>query len=158
MSFEESNFVQFNDLEKAGKIHKQLQIRLYLLGLIAVVVLGILIYDIAWKGLVFLPMMGFATFGFLLGFFVFTRMSKVTWDEKKEMVKLGRFDVVSFLLLAGYIGYRISIEFYLKYQYHDALFVSGASLAMLFGGMFGRLIGMVWAVARVHKQNAKVLQ
>jgi hypothetical protein len=140
-------------MEAEKKIHKKLKLRLIFLGGVTTVIAGMLAYDLLFQGLRFIPVIGFASFGFILGFFVFTRMNKIAWDEEKEAINIGKFDMVSFILVALYVAYRISIEYFLKSHYHNAISISGFSLATLFGGMVGRLIGMVWTIERTHREQ-----
>lgn len=143
---------QFNSIKKAGKLHPKLKKRLLMLGGIAIVATGIAVYDMLFKGLGALPVIGYACFGFILGFFLFNKINKITWDENEEIIKLGKFDIATFVILLIYIAYRISIHYYLANHFDDAISVSGYSLGTLVGGIIGRLLGMVWTVNRVHRE------
>jgi hypothetical protein len=137
-----------------GKIHLKLKLRLWLLGIIAVGTAGILVYDILFKNLHVIPVLGFAVFGYILGYFVFTHMNKLEWIEEEEVVNIGKFDAVSFCFLAIYVIYRVLIEMYLAREYTNGLMASGYGLATLFGGMAGRLAGMLVKISRIHRENA----
>ncbi len=141
------------NLHKEGKLHKKLVTRLSILFVILLIICGVLVYDIIFKNLPWMPVIGFASFGFILGFFIFRHLNKITWDEEKEVVSIGRFDLASFVILIIYIGYRILVDFYLK-NHFTGIAISGFGMATLFGGMAGRLIGTRQTIGRVHKENA----
>ena len=135
------------------KLHKRLKTRLIFLGAVALVIACILTYDVVVKNLRLIPVIGFASFGFILGFFLFVRLNKITWDAQKAVATIGKFDIGSFVVLVLYITYRISIEYFLKSHYHNDLMISGMSLSTIFGGMLGRLVSMVWIVEQTHREE-----
>jgi hypothetical protein len=146
-----TELTEFDTLERAGKIHQKLLIRLRLLWIICSGTAGVLIYDISFKNLKVLPALGFVAVGFGIGYYVFSRMRTIVWDEEKEAVAMERFDIANFVLLCVYVLYRVSVDKLLSAYYHDAVLVSGFSIAVLFGGMMGRLVGMMRTVNRVHR-------
>lgn len=154
MFFMQTELKEFNNLEKNGKIHGKLRNRLIMLVLIGTVFLGVIVFDIFFKDLEVLGVVGFACFGFILGFFVFTKINKITWDEEEEVVKLGKFDLATFVILGLYIGYRFSIHIFLQASFQKAILVSGYSLATLVGGIIGRVFGMIWNINRIHRENS----
>lgn len=141
------------NLHREGKLERKLLYRIIILSVIATFTICILLYDILFQGLHFLPVIGFAVLGFLLGYFIFIRMNKVYWDTKRQIVAMGRFDLTSIILLIIFIIYRVSLEKYFIGHYEDAIEASGYSLATLFGGMTGRLLGTLYAIDRSHKEK-----
>jgi len=137
-------------LKNTGKLERKLVYRIVMLFFITLITFLILIYDVLFKNLNLLGVIGFSIFGFLLGFFVFTRMNKVVWDQKREIVAIGRFDFTSIVLLLTYILYRIEISIFLQDYYTTAFEISGFSLATLFGGMLGRFIGTFYSIHQAH--------
>lgn len=144
---------EFNTLEKTGKIHSRLRNRILFLIGVGTVSTGMIVYDIFFRDLEPLGVVGFASFGFILGFFIFNKINKLTWDEDEEVVKIGKFDLATFIILAGYIIYRILIHVFLENAFHKAILVSGYSLATLVGGIIGRILGMIWLINRIHREN-----
>ncbi len=142
------------NLHKEGRLHKRLVVRLIMFVIILFIIGGVLGYDILFKGLMWMPVVGFASFGFILGFFVFRHITKITWDEEKEVVSIGKFDVASFIILIIYVAYRVLVKLFLESHFTSAIAISGFSLAILFGGMAGRLIGTRHAIKRTHQENS----
>ena len=141
------------ELHKTGKLDRRLVYRIVILFFISVVTFFILFYDVFFENLEFLPTLGFSILGFILGFYIFVRMNKVTWDNDKQIVAMGRFDFVTIVLIILYVLYRIGIDKYLEGQYDDAFEVSAYSLATLFGGMLGRFLGTLYAIDKSHKEK-----
>ena len=141
------------ELHKTGKLDKRLVWRMVILFFVSIITFGILSYDLFFENLEILPTVGFAIFGFILGFYIFVRMNKVTWDNERQIVAMGRFDFVTIVLIILYVLYRIGIDKYLEGQYDDAFEVSAYSLATLFGGMLGRFLGTLYAIDKSHKEK-----
>lgn len=139
------------DLKKEGKLHKRLVWRLRMLAFVVIVISGIISFDIVMRDLPWLGVLGFSSFGFILGFFLFKHMNKITWDEEKEVVSIGRFDRTSFIIIGIYVLYRLGMSIFLKEYYQSAIAISGFSLSAIWGGMLGRLIGTVYIIKRIHK-------
>ncbi len=142
------------NLLKSGRLHKRLVVRLTMFVIILFTIGGVLAYDILFRELMWMPVVGFASFGFILGFFLFRHITKITWDEEKEVVSIGKFDIASFVILLIYVGYRLLVKLFLESHFTSAIAISGFSLAILFGGMAGRLVGTRHAIKRTHEENA----
>lgn len=143
-----------HDLKKDGKLHAKLLWRVRILAFVAIGISIIISYDILFRELPAGGAIGFGALGFILGFFIFKRMNKITWDEEREVVSIGRFDATSFAILGLYILYRLGMNVFLKEHYQSAIAISGFSLATLWGGMIGRLIGTVYWVRQTHRENS----
>jgi len=145
---------ELKHIHREGKVHRKLKLRLAWLAFIAATVLGILVYDIVIKGLTIVPVLVFSFVGYVIGYYLFSHMQSITWDEEREVVRLGKFDLFSLFLLVAYIAYRLLVEQYLQLRYTNGLLITGYGLATLFGGIVGRVMGMLHAVAKVHRENA----
>lgn len=146
--------LKMENLLKSGRLHKRLVVRLTMFVIILFTIGGVLAYDILFRELMWMPVVGFASFGFILGFFLFRHITKITWDEEKEVVSIGKFDIASFVILLIYVGYRLLVKLFLESHFTSAIAISGFSLAILFGGMAGRLVGTRHAIKRTHEENA----
>lgn len=141
------------NLHKQGKLERKLLYRIIVLSVVATFTFCILLYELFFQNLEFLPVIGFAVLGFLFGFYIFIRMNKVYWDKERQIVAMGRFDFTTIVLLIAFILYRISLEKYFSGHYEDAIQAFGYSLATLFGGMVGRLIGTLYAIDKSHREK-----
>lgn len=141
------------DLHKKGKLDKRLVWRLVILAIASTITFCVLLYDLLWQNLEFFPVVGFVLLGFIFGYFIFMRMNKVMWDEEKQIIAMGRFDMITIVLIILYVLYRIGIDKYLAGKYEDAFEVSAYSLSTLFGGMIGRFLGTFYAIDKVHKEK-----
>jgi hypothetical protein len=138
-------------LNKEGKIHKNLILRLRIFAVLVLVFFGLVAYDIVAKGLPALPTIMMITAGFLLGRYVFTRMTVITWDEEKEMLIMGRLDLAGFGVLILYLITRYSTHWLLAHIYHSVFLITGLTFASIFGGFLGRFEGMLEKVLKTHK-------
>ncbi|MFA7285263.1 MAG: hypothetical protein WC011_00235 [Candidatus Paceibacterota bacterium] len=137
-------------LKKAGKLERKLVYRIIMLFFITLITFVMLVYDLFLNNLNLFGVVFFSIFGFVLGFYIFTRMNKVVWDQKREIVAMGKFDLTSFVLVLIYIAYRIEVGLLLKDYYGDGFEVYGFSLATIFGGMLGRFIGTFYSIHKAH--------
>jgi hypothetical protein len=139
-------------LHKQGKLHHMLTIRVSLFAALTCITGGVVFYDtIATKLTAELALIvSFA--GFLAGVFIFSRIQKARWDEKKEVMRSGRLDILSLILIALYIGLRVATQWYLEHAYrHDAHMISGITFSLIFGLMLGRLTGVLVTIHKTHR-------
>jgi hypothetical protein len=90
-----------------------------------------------------------AIIGFLLGVYIFSRMSVVNWNEEEEVVQTGRMDMIGYITIGLYIVFEISFRTFL----HDYFPMSATAylLAGIFGTIFGRAVGTVIEIHRVYR-------
>ncbi len=127
-------------------ISNRLKTRSALFLLIAIVMLGIMAYDVirgdaAW----WMALAGIAV-GLVIGF-IFGRLARVRWHETEEKIVMQN-DAMSVVLIVVYIGLAMLRNVLL----HDIL--SGAALlavtfALASGILFGRFLGMHISIMRV---------
>lgn len=145
---------RLRDLHQSGTLHRQLLVRVRILSVIGVILLGISLFDALQESLnVFLLVM-FAVVGFVLGVTVFSRMSKVVWDEEQETISTGRMDMFGIFAIAVYIAFDIGVRHYLP-AVTGAHVVTGYILAALGGALLGRSIGTRTAIYRALGARGK---
>ena len=141
-------------LHKQGKLHHMLTIRVSLFAALTCVTGGVLFYDVITTRLTAELALIIALAGFLAGVYIFSRIQKARWDEKKEVIRSGRLDVLSVILIALYIGLRLVAQWYLEHTYrHDAHMISGITFALIFGLMLGRLTGVLVTIHKTHREK-----
>jgi uncharacterized membrane protein len=145
-------FREVDALRQKGKLHNQLILRTYALFVISIAMGAIVSYNLMFKGTSPVIVVLLAGFGFVLGRFVFTRISVVDWDEDKEVVRIGKMDALGFAVLGAYIGFDIVLRAFLTDLYPGSVTIF--LLAVFFGTLFGRAVGMVVEVHRVFRANA----
>lgn len=130
------------------KVHRRLRIRLVVYLIISVLMLGVSILHIIRDGAGALIAMTGCIVGVLFGT-VFSRIQKVSWDEKTSQV-IAMFDGTGIILLVLYIFFEIFRNQIV------ARFVAGPSViavssALFAGVMYGRVIGTTGKIREVFK-------
>jgi hypothetical protein len=140
------------ELSKEGFLHRKLVFRLFMLGAISLISLGILLFNIFERGLNPNVASGLACAGFLFGVWIFYRMNPVGWDEKGELLIVSKIDRAGFIILGIYIVLRVAVRFYIEHLYHSVVILTGLTMAIVFGVAFGRLIASLSAIRSAHKE------
>ncbi len=134
-------------------IHIKLIWRLLLLAVLSLV-FGLLTgWKIVMQGLN--PWLTFlmTAIGFLLGYYVFSRTNVIVWDEEKEMISVGKMDALGAIVFACYFGFDFLVKLVLADRFDTATTVTGLTLSIVFGTLFGRLIGTLISVQKTHEEN-----
>lgn len=127
-------------------ISRRLLAQLRIFGLIFLVMVGLLVYDMA-KGLVSLPVgLGGLVLGLLIGVIV-SRMYRLSYDEEEQQVA-GRIDCVGGAILLLYIAFAI-FRNQLFAPFVEAAQLAGFGLSVSAGTMLGRLVGTSRRIRRV---------
>src|SRR5205807_721697 len=90
-----------------------------------------------------------AVVGFVLGMYVFSRMSLMQWNEEQEIVEAGKMDRVGYATLGLYIVFEIGLRTFLSTEF--PISATSFILASIFGVLFGRAIGMMVEIHRVYR-------
>lgn len=147
-------FYSVQRLYHEGKLHKKLVIRIVLLLFVAILSLGVVLIDIIWRGLPLLPTLFFVLPGFLFGYFILSKINTINWDAYEETIIIGRFDWVGFLILLVYVGLRLGTHEYINGKFTDAFYVSGYTVAVFFGVVLGKFIGVAKRIHRISLGEA----
>ena len=136
-------------LSQEGKLHQRLVTRVRMLLLISLALALVVIFNAAEREVALLLIAALAIGGFLMGMFVFSRMSPIEWNEEKEVVQAGAIGALGWITIALYIAFEIGVRTALK----DFLPVSSTAyiLATIFGVIFGRAVGMIVEIHRVYR-------
>lgn len=135
-------------LQNEGKLHAKLIFRVRMLYVISLILGGVVVFNLIFRGVHALIPGVLALIGFGLGYFVFTRMSVVNWNEESETVQAGRMDLIGYGVLALYVAFEIGLRTFLKdaYPTHVTVYL----LAGIFGTLLGRAIGTIVEIHRVY--------
>ena len=135
------------DRSEARKhVAKRLLVQLRIFGIIFLVMLGVLFYDVV-QGKVSLPLAaGGLALGLLVGV-VLSRMYRLAYDEQEQQVA-GRIDWVGGVILLLYVAFAFSRNL-LFGQLVDAAQLAGFGLGISAGTMLGRLVGTSRGIRRV---------
>ncbi len=146
--------MELRALQGTGKIHTRLISRIRMMLGISAILAVITVYNLIVRPEDIALSLALIVIGLVLGLYVFSRMSVVTWDEETSAVVTGRMDVIGFAAIALYIAFEIGLRTYLK-----DIFPSSATsliLAAIFGTIFGRVIGTVIEIHRVYKTSQTI--
>lgn len=134
-------------LYRENKLHQALLVRVSFLALMTLVTLLTVLNDVLFRRLPALPSIFFIIAGFLMGYFVLSRALRFTWDEHREVIRIGRVDLLSIIIIAAYIIIRFRSEQYIANQFTGTFLVSGYTLSSFSGVMLGRFLG---ALKHIH--------
>lgn len=137
------------DLRRAGQLHKKLVFRTWLLTIISVLLMAGVVYDIVRYGISIYLSLGIGAVAFLLGLFVFSRMSSVEWDEAKEVINVGRMDILGVVVLIVYIGSEMWLRNIISVHYGDVAGSVGYLLMGIGASLLGRSVAVIVAVRRL---------
>jgi hypothetical protein len=140
-----------NDAKK--HIHKRLRIQLGMFALVAIVMIGIVIFDIFTNSLsLFLAILGIAI-GLIVGFIV-GKMYIIKWHEETEKVIIS-MDKTSIFIIILYIAFRV-FEKQLFSPYINSAMLGAFTFSILAGIMFGRFLSMGKRTKKVLKEQQKI--
>ena len=141
---------EIHTLQSEDKLHKKLISRLVMLTIISLVLLGIVVFNIIFRGADPFIAGVIAIVGFILGVFLFSRMNVVNWNEAEEVMQLGKMDMLGYGTLVLYIAFEIGLRTFLRdfYPISGTVFL----LSGIFGTLFGRVVG---TIVEIHKVFTK---
>jgi len=146
---------EINALRTEDKLHKKLISRLTVLIIISLILLGIVIFNIVFRGADAIIASAVAIVGFILGVFLFSRMNVVNWNEAEEVLQLGKMDLLGYGALALYIVFEIGLRTFLKdfYPISGTVFLLAGVCGTLFGRVLGTLIEIHNVFTALHKKK-----
>jgi hypothetical protein len=141
-------------LKEEGRLHDGLLKRNRILIVIGTLLLAGTLFNVLFRTTSIAATAGsgllFAV-GFLFGYYLFSQMSAVAWDEDKEVVIAEKMDKVGYATLALYILFEVLLRTYLKNHFPTEavpLILSAVS-----GTLLGRAIGTLAEIHRVYRHN-----
>jgi Na+/proline symporter len=140
-------------LFEEGKVHKKLITRVRMLFIIAVILIGIVLYNIVTRNISAYVAFAVALLGYVLGRTLFSGMSKVVWNEEEEELQAGKMDIVGFASIGLYVLFEIGLRTFLKDAYPDSAMATVYILAGVGGTLFGRTFGMIDAMLAASKDK-----
>lgn len=139
-------------LQEEGKLHTKLVSRIRMLLIISVVLSGIVLFNVIARDVNWLAAGGLFIGGFVIGLYVFSRMSVIQWNEELEVVEAGRMDAIGYGLIALYIVFEIGLRTFLHdyYPVSATIFILAAVAGTLSGRAFGTLVEIHRVFTRTH--------
>jgi len=139
-------------LQREGKLHQRLVTRTRMFLAIAFVLFLIVAYNVLAAGTNTLAALGLAILGYVVGVLVFSRMTPVAWNEKTEMIESGSMGTLGWSLVGLYVVFEIAARTELA-RILPAGGTEGYVLALIFGVILGRAIGVVIEIHRVYRKT-----
>jgi len=140
-------------LHKSGTLYRRLLTRIRILTIIGLIVLAIAVYDIIKDRLSFILFLLILVLGFVLGFFIFSRMSTVVWDEEREIILAGRLDVTAVIVIVLYILFDIGIRQFFHAELDGISEITGYVFSAIGATLIGRSIGTRIAIYRLLERR-----
>jgi hypothetical protein len=140
---------EVRELREEGKLHRGLIRRTRIFLIISGILFCVALYLAFAQQAQPLLWAGAAAIGFLAGFFIFSRMTPLQWNETSEQIESASMGYLGYGMIALYILFEIGARTLLGdivgegYQAH--LF------ALIFGVIFGRTMGVVAEMHRVYR-------
>lgn len=131
-------------------IHSRLLTQLVIFGVLAIIMIAIVGYDVFAGTLNLLLALGGFVLGILIGFAV-GRMFAIKWHEATEKVIVG-MDKTSILIIVIYVAFRILGDALFGQFLHGAA-LSAFTFSMLGGIMIGRFISMTRTIRTILKKQ-----
>jgi len=134
-------------------IHKRLRIQLMIFALVAIVMFGIVIFDIFTNALsISLAILGIVI-GLIVGF-IMGKMYIIKWHEETEKVIVS-MDRTSVIIILLYVGFRV-FEKQLFGPYINSAMLGAFTFSVLAGIMMGRFFSMRTKTKKVLKEQKKM--
>lgn len=131
-------------------MHPKLRRSLRIYFVVSIIVLTLVIYDMFRDHAnPFLVLVGLVV-GILVGK-MFTRIYKISWDEKGSNV-IQHMDIFGIVLIILYIAFDLSREHLVEIFIHDGS-IASVSLALLAGALYGRVLGSITVIRRVIRDE-----
>ncbi|MCU0660200.1 MAG: hypothetical protein MUD00_01125 [Candidatus Pacebacteria bacterium] len=141
-------------LHTDGHLHWRIVWRVSILLLYSIVFLGIASYHFFADTLNFFIASGLYSIGFLLGFFLVSKMFRIHWDKERALVIASGMNFFGFFILLLYAALRYWSNNVVDYLLHpDAARVPGLTFCFVAGIMLGRFFYTVIAIRRVHSDS-----
>ncbi len=131
-------------------VQTKLKIRLIIYFLLAVAIIGIVIFHIISDNVSFVYPLIALVVGTGLGTFV-SRIFKITWDHGAGQV-ISEFDIIGVLILIGYVFFELYREEIVEYFIHGPQVIA-TSFALLAGIMIGRILGIRTKIVNLLNEN-----
>jgi uncharacterized membrane protein YqgA involved in biofilm formation len=142
-------------LQKTARIlrkhtHPRIQLQLVMFTIIAIIMFGIVIYDVANQGISLWWVVGGALLGIIVGYAI-GWVYKIRWNEDTKRV-IQKADRLSFLLIGLYLVVRIGGQEALGQFVHGQALVA-ALYSIIAGIMTGRIIALGMRINKVLKSK-----
>jgi amino acid permease len=131
-------------------VNPKLQRSLRIFMLVFVVLLGFVVFEAVRDRASFIEVIMGLIIGMLVGL-ASGRMYKISWDEQARHVT-NSFDVYGVIVLVLYILFSI-FRSHLAALFANSDSVGAVSLAILAGGMYGRVIANARSIARLLREQ-----
>jgi hypothetical protein len=146
-------FKEIRILRDEGKLHSKLLTRIRILFFISFLLLCVVIFNLLTKHVNILLAGALGIVGFVLGFFVFSKMNVVNWNEEEEVLKSGKMDILGFASLLLYILFEVGFRTFLKDYFPES--AVPLLLAGICGTILGRAIGTLFEMHKVYRLHHK---
>lgn len=137
-------------LREEGKLHSRLVTRTRIFLVISFLLLCFATYFV-FEGANPLLSLGLAVVGLVVGYFIFSRMTRVQWNTDTEQVESASMGALGYGMIGLYIVFEIGARTLLS----DFLGAGaeGYIIALIFGVILGRTLGVVADIHRVYKST-----
>ena len=143
-----------DELLREGKLDKKLKRRLWFFEVLCFVFGLITVYDILFEGFYWFDVFLVVAVSFFFGFFILSKLNKVSWDKRKQMMVTLKMDIWGVFILISYIATRIISDVYL-HDFFDgnASKVFAYTFFTIFGVTLGRFVGVLVSIYKAEPKR-----
>jgi Trk-type K+ transport system membrane component len=136
-----------DELSRDGKLDKKLKRRLRFFEILTFIFGLITVYDILFEGFYWFNVFLVVALSFVFGFFALSKINKVSWDKRKQMMVTLKMDIWGVFILVVYVLTRIVSDIYL-HDFFDGNMskVFAYTFFTIFGVTLGRFVGVLVSI------------
>lgn len=148
-----------DELHREGKLDKKISRRLTVFKFLSFLFGLITVYDILFEGFYWFHVFLVVAGSFLVGMIIISKMHKVTWDKRRQIMVTQKMDIFGIFILVSYIGARIFSDAYLN-EYFDGNIskVLAYTFFIIFGVTFGRFVGTLISIYLAQPKSHRRLR
>jgi hypothetical protein len=145
------NFLKTKEHPAKKYIDRKLIFRIRIFYLIAIILTGLMLYDVL-EGIIGIELsIGGFLLGLLLGF-IATRMFIIHWHDEKAKV-VSRFDTIGIFVMLLYVAFSASRTWLFGHWIHGSV-LTAFTYSILAGVMIGRIVGMRLKIKNILSQQS----
>ncbi|MEZ4103007.1 MAG: hypothetical protein R3B55_00290 [Candidatus Paceibacterota bacterium] len=136
-----------DELYRDGKLDKKLKRRLRFFEVLIFIFGLITVYDILFEGFYWFHVSLVVAGSFLVGFLLLSKIHKVSWDKRKQMMVTLKMDIWGISILILYVIARLISDVYLQDFFDgNTTKVFAYTFFTIFGVTLGRFIGVLVSI------------
>lgn len=148
-----------DELHREGKLDKKISRRLTIFKFLSFLFGLITIYDILFEGFYWFQVFLVVAGSFLVGMIIISKMHKVAWDKRRQIMVTQKMDIFGIFILVSYVGARIFSDAYLNDFFDGNISkVLAYTFFIIFGVTLGRFVGTLTSIYLAQPKSHRRLR